>query len=273
MMNMTLECIPLWTVRPTVLLLIALVVIVARPVIGQGEEEQRLSFVTSRGETFEKAKILRVEPDGISVLHSCGISKIPIEELPEELRERFQMDSSHAAQFRLRQAAAIRASEERIRKAVAEQQEEQRALDAQKDAKRTQRDLSAEELKKKRANYAWHPGGQEVVGRILLVQDGMVLIQLPNREGGRGRHLCSLDELPSSEQSRAAWIGERMTEAERRRGERALSEQLKYIDHWERAFARSAAQARDREASEARAGVRRAVEEGVQEGLRRAGVW
>ena len=56
-----------------------------------------------------------MEPDGVSLVSSTGISKIPFEELPEELRRQFGMNSSQASQYRSQTAAAIRAREDHLR--------------------------------------------------------------------------------------------------------------------------------------------------------------
>lgn len=82
----------------------------------RGDEAMRLTFVSNRGEKFENAKVVRVEPDGVSLLSSTGISKIPFEELPEELRKQFGMNSSQVSQYRSQSAAAIQAREDHLRK-------------------------------------------------------------------------------------------------------------------------------------------------------------
>ena len=235
----------------------------------KGEEAQRISFITSRGESIENAKILRVDPDGISVMHAHGISKIPVEELPDDLQARFRLNASRAAQFRAQQSAAIRARDERVRTVVAQQQEEQRVLDAERAAERAERNLADEEAKKKRANYAWHPGGGEIIGSVLLVEDGMVLIQIANRVGNAGKCVCRLSDLPALERERALWIGERLTIAERRQGERVLADQLHYLDARAMRIERSHEQAQRAIAEQE---FRGAVRQGVEDAIRHM-VW
>ena len=81
----------------------------------RGDEGMRLTFVSRRGEEFENVKVLRVEPDGLSLLLPTGIVKIPFEELPEELQKQFGMKSDRASQYRSQKAAAVREREDRLR--------------------------------------------------------------------------------------------------------------------------------------------------------------
>lgn len=48
---------------------------------------------------YKNAKITRVEPDGITVSHDTGISRIPYTELPENVRSRFHFDAGAARTF------------------------------------------------------------------------------------------------------------------------------------------------------------------------------
>src|SRR5207302_10503160 len=56
-------------------------------------------FKTIDGKEYKNAKVSRVEPDGIVLITSSGISKIYFTELPKEVQERFHYDAQKAAEF------------------------------------------------------------------------------------------------------------------------------------------------------------------------------
>jgi hypothetical protein len=57
-------------------------------------------ITTIRGEKFTNVSISRVEPDGIVVIKSDGIVKIPFTDLSPELRAKYGYDPERAAQFK-----------------------------------------------------------------------------------------------------------------------------------------------------------------------------
>lgn len=60
---------------------------------------------------LREVRVLKVEPDGIRVMHSMGMAKIPYESLPEELRAKYGISSSSAQKHREEtQAAATEAA-------------------------------------------------------------------------------------------------------------------------------------------------------------------
>jgi hypothetical protein len=64
-------------------------------------------ITTLRGEKFTNVTINRVEPDGIIVIKSDGIVKIPFNDLSPELRAKYGYDPDKAAQFK----AAVQAAD------------------------------------------------------------------------------------------------------------------------------------------------------------------
>lgn len=56
-------------------------------------------ITTTRGEKFTNVTISRTEPDGIVIVSSTGIVKIPFTELNEDLRKRFGYDPRRAAAY------------------------------------------------------------------------------------------------------------------------------------------------------------------------------
>jgi hypothetical protein len=178
-----------------------------------GAQEERISFVNTMGEAFENAKIIRVEPDGIALSHSRGITKVPLEQLPEELRARFNLDGANAARYRAQQAQTARARAEQARLLRERQaQEAQLAADA--------KEVEA----RKHADYTWHAKGVAFTGRFLLADRGLCLFQLQKKPGAAGIVGYPVTAFPPSERERIAWIAQRLTAPEREIGEAALYE-------------------------------------------------
>jgi thiol-disulfide isomerase/thioredoxin len=73
-------------------------------------------FKTIDGKEYKNVRLSRVEPDGIVLITSSGISKIYFTELPKEIRERFHYDAANAAAYSSWQAA----NQEAFRKQQAE---------------------------------------------------------------------------------------------------------------------------------------------------------
>ena len=68
---------------------------------------------TVTGKEYKNVKISRAEPDGLVIIVSYGIIKIPFEELPPNLREKYHYDAQTASNFRKQlQAAKTLANQE-----------------------------------------------------------------------------------------------------------------------------------------------------------------
>jgi thiol-disulfide isomerase/thioredoxin len=101
-------------------------------------------FKTIDGKEYKDVKISRVEPDGIVLITSSGISKVYFPELPKEVQERFHYDAAKAAVYsaeqRVRQAA-FRKQQDELQRKLAEEQKKQRL--AQEQSKAQQEQLQA----------------------------------------------------------------------------------------------------------------------------------
>jgi len=62
-------------------------------------------FKTIDGKEYKNVTVRRVEPDGIVLITSVGISKVYFTELPKEVQERFHYDTAKAAAYSAEQAA------------------------------------------------------------------------------------------------------------------------------------------------------------------------
>jgi hypothetical protein len=76
-------------------------------------------FTTINGKEYKDATVTRVEPDGIVVKTTSGVTKVYFAELPKEVQERFHYDSEKAASYSAEQAAnyaAYQKQQEEIRR-------------------------------------------------------------------------------------------------------------------------------------------------------------
>src|SRR5437867_6435214 len=63
-------------------------------------------FKAINGKEYKNVTVSRVEPDGIVLVSSSGISKVYFTELPKEVQERFHYDAGQAAAYSAEQAAS-----------------------------------------------------------------------------------------------------------------------------------------------------------------------
>jgi len=54
------------------------------------------TFVTTKGERFEKGRVTEVTPATITIVHAAGIARVPLSELPVEVQKRFNYDPDKA---------------------------------------------------------------------------------------------------------------------------------------------------------------------------------
>ena len=64
-------------------------------------------FKTVDGKEYKNATVSRVEPDGIALATSSGISKVYFTELPKEVQERFHYDAEKATAYSAEQNANL----------------------------------------------------------------------------------------------------------------------------------------------------------------------
>jgi hypothetical protein len=87
-------------------------------------------FKTVNGKEYKDATVMRVEPDGIVVKTSSGVTKVYFSELPKDVQEHFQYDPGKAASYSAEQAANSTA----YQKQQDESQRQQQAADAKSKA-------------------------------------------------------------------------------------------------------------------------------------------
>jgi thiol-disulfide isomerase/thioredoxin len=98
-------------------------------------------FKTIDGKEYKNVTVSRVEPDGIVLITSSGISKVYFTELPKETQERFHYDAAKAVGYSAKQAAtqeAFRKQQDELQRKLAEEQKKQRLAQEQLKAQRQQ---------------------------------------------------------------------------------------------------------------------------------------
>jgi hypothetical protein len=70
------------------------------PVYAQDIESEPTSITTTEGITYSSARIVKVEPDGIRLIHESGSCKVPFSKLPTEIQARYSYDPAKAAQYK-----------------------------------------------------------------------------------------------------------------------------------------------------------------------------
>ena len=81
-------------------------------------------FKAIDGKEYKNVTVSRVEPDGLVLISSSGISKVYFTELPKEIQERFHYDAAKGAAYSAKEAAiqgALGKQQEALRRKVAEQ--------------------------------------------------------------------------------------------------------------------------------------------------------
>lgn len=69
----------------------------------------------ANGSVLKNAKITRVDPDGLRIMHQDGIAKVPHESLPPELKAKYNFDATEAAAFRKQTEADQMEAQRRMR--------------------------------------------------------------------------------------------------------------------------------------------------------------
>src|SRR6266487_1035524 len=82
------------------------------------------NFKTVDGKEYKNVKVSRVEPDGIVLTTSSGISKVYFTELPKEVQEKFNYDPEKAAAYSAEQNKAVEEARPQREEAMRRYEEE-----------------------------------------------------------------------------------------------------------------------------------------------------
>src|SRR5437016_1276850 len=81
-------------------------------------------FKAIDGKEYKNVTVSRVEPDGIVLITSSGISKVYFTELPKEVQERFHYDAAKGAAYSSQEAAnqqAFQQQQEQLKRQLADE--------------------------------------------------------------------------------------------------------------------------------------------------------
>lgn len=108
-------------------LLLALILFSAAAWRASGADEQKpFELKTLLGETFVDCRIIKATPEGITVSHASGVSKIPFENLSDEWQKRFHYSPDKARAFQ-KEEEARRSLAEAKRRQMIEESERRRS--------------------------------------------------------------------------------------------------------------------------------------------------
>ena len=79
-------------------------------------------LVTTDGEIFRNVQVRRIEPDGLTIHHDTGLTKVELARLSEEMQKKYEYDFSKAEAYR-RATAASKDQLERDQQAIRKQNE------------------------------------------------------------------------------------------------------------------------------------------------------
>lgn len=80
-----------------------------------GGEQKPFDLTTALGETFHNCRILKALPDGITIVHEIGVTKIPFENLNDEWKTQFHYSPEKARAFQAEEAERRAAAEAKQR--------------------------------------------------------------------------------------------------------------------------------------------------------------
>ena len=70
------------------------------------EDEKIPEIKTATGKTYREARITKVTPSEISIIHESGVARIPLKDLPDDLKTKFGYDAAKAEAHAAAQAQA-----------------------------------------------------------------------------------------------------------------------------------------------------------------------
>ena len=56
-----------------------------------------LDITTRDGKTYKHVKVMGIYPDGLSIMHSTGVSKVPFDNLPDAIQKEYGYDPAKVA--------------------------------------------------------------------------------------------------------------------------------------------------------------------------------
>ncbi len=114
----------------TTVLLAFILLNALNPGVSGGDEQKPFELTTLLGETFQHCRILKATPEGITVSHDNGVSKILFENLSDDWKKKFHYSPEKASAFQKEEAARRAMAEEKGRQLRREYEKNQQELSA-----------------------------------------------------------------------------------------------------------------------------------------------
>ena len=162
--------------------------------------------VGGSGKEYKDATITRVEPDGIVVKTSSGVTKIYFTELPKEVQDEFHYDPTKAASYSAEQAAIYTA----YRKHEEEAQRQQQAADAKTHAALAAQQAATNHTQALQARYA-----------VLQKQEDELLLQIgeAKKPGPEYRQGKTVRHQPNPQKSQLPVLQSHLSDVRREKKE------------------------------------------------------
>jgi hypothetical protein len=166
-------------------------------------------FKTVNGREYKDASITRVDPDGIVVKTTSGVSKVYFAELPKEIQERFHYDQQKAGAYSAEQAANYTAYQK-------QQEESQRERE---NAAAKQKTILAEQEAAKNRTQAL----QARYGELQKQEDDLLLqigqAKQPGSSYYGGKNNRTLLHHPNPQKSQLPLLQSHLSDVRREKGE------------------------------------------------------
>ncbi len=118
-------------------------------------------IVTTKGDLYKNAEVTAVEWDGLRITHSAGVAKIPVEELPQDLRTKYRYD--------LNAVATARKKQEDAQRVIAAAHQREAELEAASAEERRRNEVAAKRAaEEKRSRDEWIQETTTEIGQVLL---------------------------------------------------------------------------------------------------------
>jgi hypothetical protein len=153
--------------------------------ISRAEDEKIPELKTASGKTYQDVRITKVTPSEISIIHESGVARIPLKDLPDDLKTKFGYDPAKAEAHAVAKAQADAQNEAAAAKA--ELAARQRALDQKRLKEAKEQTFKIMQVLKKEngvlANFYFPGGAPGAAARSMNSLFGRGSSAVPSRTG------------------------------------------------------------------------------------------
>lgn len=145
-------------------------------------------ITTTEGKIYRAAKVTKIDPDGIVIMHASGTAKVAFVKLPEAVRQEFGYDPAKAADYQRQ----FEAGQARLNAAADAAQQD--AISRQQAEKLVQQQLG---------EAKW------IIGRVVRVQDDGLFLQPPRSFDGKVSGVSVEHQLGVTEAAQQRYAAEK----------------------------------------------------------------